>query len=73
MAALETIVETLVVDQLVQEDDPKAIADIITKSALKTEEKLRGQFGENPLAMKVTETIVSLMDRAVKRVLEKKD
>jgi len=41
VAALETIVGILIVDQLIEEDDPKAIADMITKNAFETDEKVR--------------------------------
>ena len=72
VTALEMLVETLIADGLIEEDDPKAIADRITESAFQAEEKVRLQLGESPLAMKVIETIVSLMDRAVKRAVERK-
>jgi hypothetical protein len=72
VAALETLIEILIVDQLAQQDDPAGIAEEITKSAFQTEEKVRRQVGENPQAMKVTEGIVSLMDRAVKRAVASK-
>jgi len=72
VTALEMLVETVIVDGLIEEEDPKAIAERITKSAFQAEEKVRGRIGEHPLAMKVTEAIVSLMDRAVKRAVERK-
>jgi hypothetical protein len=72
VTALEIILETLVSDQLEEEDNPEEIADLITKSAFATEKKVRDQLGENALSMKVTEVIVSLMDRALERAVARK-
>ena len=72
ITALEVIIETLIVDQLAETDDPAAIAEEIVKSAFSTEEKVRNQVGENRLSMKVTETISSLFDRAVRRAVARK-
>jgi hypothetical protein len=73
VVGLEIILEMLLVDQLAKDQNPKAIGDGIVKSALESEEKVRQQFGDHPLAMKVTETISSLIDRAVKRAVERRN
>jgi hypothetical protein len=67
VAALEIVLETLLVDHLAEDADPLGIADKVLKSAFETVQKVRERFGEHPIALKITEAISSLVDRAAKR------
>jgi hypothetical protein len=75
VAALEVILEILVVDALAKADDPARAADAIVKSAFATEKKGRDEFGDDPAAsaLQVTELISALFDRATARAVQQKN
>jgi len=76
VTALMVLVEALFVDELAKNDDPKtikAIGDGIVKSAFSTESEVRGTVsGADSYAMLITKEISDLVDRAVKRAIDRK-
>jgi hypothetical protein len=67
VTALEIIVETLLVDHLAEDPCPAVIGDAMIKSAFESEQRVREQVGDDRYAMKITEEIVSLVERAAQR------
>jgi hypothetical protein len=76
VTALMMIVETLFVDHLAEDDDPKIIkiiGDRIVKSAFDNEAKIRAKIsGEDDYAMLITKELSDFVDRAVKRAIDQK-
>jgi hypothetical protein len=76
VTALTVIVEGLFTDRLAMNDDPKAIeaiGDAIIKSAFANEAKTRESVSNgDDHAMLITETLSELVDRAVKRAIDRK-
>lgn len=67
VTALIMLVETLFVDDLSKDDNAAAIGDAMVKSMLNTEALARAKVGESEYTLQITETVTSLIDRAVRR------
>jgi hypothetical protein len=72
VAALEIVLETLVVNALAAESDPRITGQKIIDGTYASEEVLRHEGGDDEQTVRVTETIVSLIERAMARAIEKR-
>jgi hypothetical protein len=76
VTALMMLVETLFVDELAKDDDPKtirAIANAIVNSVLETEAKTREKvIGGDEYAMLISQELSGLIDRAAQRAIRRK-
>jgi hypothetical protein len=68
--ALEMLLETIFVDQMATDRDPRVIAERIIQDAYAKDEKLREQFGDHVMIELITDVTVSFLDRVVKRAQE---
>ena len=69
ITALSLIVETQLVGDLANHDDPAEIGKQMVIDLLKAEEKVRGKRGESEYALQISDFATSLIDRAVLRAL----
>ena len=72
IVALEMLLETIFVDQMATDRDPRVIAERIIQDAYAKDEKLREQFGDHVMIELITDLTVSFLDRVVRRVQEQK-
>ncbi len=72
IVALEMLLETIFVDQMATDRDPRVIAERIIQDAYAKDEKLREQFGDHVMIELITDLTVSFLDRVVKRAQEQK-
>jgi hypothetical protein len=72
VTALEIVLETLMVSALMAEIDPKTTGQKIIEGTYAAEETLRHEGGDDEQTVRVTETIVSLIERAMLRAIEKR-
>jgi hypothetical protein len=72
VTAIQIIVENMLADNLAQDSDPRLIGEEMVKSAFGTEEKVRRQFGDDDTAVRITEALSSMIDRAVKRAIDQR-
>ena len=71
IAALEVLLETLFVDQLASDRNPRAIVDCIIDDRYARDQKLHEEIGNHVTIDLITETTVSFLDRALKRAQER--
>jgi hypothetical protein len=72
IVALEMLLETIFVDQMATDRDPRVIAERITQDAYAKDEQIREQFGDHVTIELITDLTVSFLDRVVKRAQEQK-
>ena len=69
VTALTMLMEALYVGELNRAPNPTGMAESIIQSVLSSENKVRSNSGNQEYVLLVSETITSLIDRALARVL----
>jgi hypothetical protein len=71
VTAIQLIVEGLLVGELANDADPKIIGEEMVKDAVAREKEIRARFGDEPYATRITEEFSGMIDRAVKRAVDR--
>ncbi len=70
VTALSMLVEALLATDLTRDDDPVAVGRLMTEDLFRKEASAAGKSEEaRQYAMRVTETVASIVDRAVRRAV----